>query len=662
GFGGMPCLDWGNNTVPARVMTTPDISIGPHTLFVVLRGDGAAVFYSLTHGATAGYLRSTTNWCSQILRGGVRSARDIAGTSFWLADGKRKQVTVSFNGLHSSHKVLINGVAPITTDAVANDLSTSPVTAPFYIGNNQVPNSPHIGVIAEVVVFNRALADGERVQVERYLAKKWALAPVRAIIAAPTQIQDCELWLDAMDSASVIRDGAGLVSQWSDKSGNAKHAVQATPANQPTYSAAGFGGFPCVDWGNGQVAARRLVTPNLTYGPFTIFIVALGIVGTTGYPYVHNNYTGVDAEYLLHGGAAAAPQFLLTRVSTLSARTVDLLHDGLRHIVTRYFGGLNANNSVRFDGLQAAVVNSTSNNPGTGLATGPMYIGNASLAVAPHKGVTAEFIVFSRMLTEGEMVLVEQYLSKKWAIAPQRLITAPTEIQGCQLWLDATDLSSITLDGSNNVSQWADKSGNAKHAVQATPANRPAYSATGFGGYPCLDWGAGSVAAMRLTTPNILLGPATVFMALRASATSRKAILLGSISHFISIDALDVEGAGWSVTVERAATAYKNFTRANWLRNNLRHSVSVAFDGNWDFKICRDGADPGEASVYQTGSPGTATQNYPVYVGNADGPWYGDTPMAGVIAEVIVFNRCLADGERILVERYLADKYALPPG
>ena len=53
------------------------------------------------------------------------------------------------------------------------------------------------------------------------------------------------------------------------------------------------------------------------------------------------------------------------------------------------------------------------------------------------------------------------------------------------LWLDADDFSTITLNGSN-VAQWSDKSGNGRHATQATAASQPAYNATGLNGKPAL--------------------------------------------------------------------------------------------------------------------------------------------------------------------------------
>lgn len=51
----------------------------------------------------------------------------------------------------------------------------------------------------------------------------------------------------------------------------------------------------------------------------------------------------------------------------------------------------------------------------------------------------------------------------------------PTNLAGLSLWLDASDASTITLDVSNNISQWSDKSGNARHAVQGSALLRPAW-------------------------------------------------------------------------------------------------------------------------------------------------------------------------------------------
>jgi hypothetical protein len=55
------------------------------------------------------------------------------------------------------------------------------------------------------------------------------------------------LWLDAAD-ASTVTTVSGAVSQWNDKSGTGNHAVNATPASQPTYQATGFNGLPALSF------------------------------------------------------------------------------------------------------------------------------------------------------------------------------------------------------------------------------------------------------------------------------------------------------------------------------------------------------------------------------------------------------------------------------
>lgn len=55
----------------------------------------------------------------------------------------------------------------------------------------------------------------------------------------------------------------------------------------------------------------------------------------------------------------------------------------------------------------------------------------------------------------------------------------PRKISGLEVWLDAADTSTITLN-SGNVSQWNDKSGKGRNFTQGTAIKQPAYSTTYF--------------------------------------------------------------------------------------------------------------------------------------------------------------------------------------
>ena len=64
---------------------------------------------------------------------------------------------------------------------------------------------------------------------------------------------------------------------------------------------------------------------------------------------------------------------------------------------------------------------------------------------------------------------------------PQPTLWTPLGMTGLQRWYDAAEDSSITSSG-GKVSQWLDKSGNSRHATQATAANQPTYfSSDAFG-------------------------------------------------------------------------------------------------------------------------------------------------------------------------------------
>ena len=56
------------------------------------------------------------------------------------------------------------------------------------------------------------------------------------------------------------------------------------------------------------------------------------------------------------------------------------------------------------------------------------------------------------------------------------LWTPANDLALFDIWLDGYDASTITLDGSNLVQQWADKSGTGRHAGQSNSAYRPAPS------------------------------------------------------------------------------------------------------------------------------------------------------------------------------------------
>ena len=58
-------------------------------------------------------------------------------------------------------------------------------------------------------------------------------------------------------------------------------------------------------------------------------------------------------------------------------------------------------------------------------------------------------------------------------------ILKPTQLSGCELWLDASDLESVI---GSTASAWVDKSGNGATATQSTSANQPTLVKNGWNG------------------------------------------------------------------------------------------------------------------------------------------------------------------------------------
>jgi hypothetical protein len=110
--------------------------------------------------------------------------------------------------------------------------------------------------------------------------------------------------------------------------------------------------------------------------------------------------------------------------------------------------------------------------------------------------------------------------SNEWAI------TLPSDISSLELWLDASDNSTLfdaTTGGSNvlangTVARWEDKSGNANHVIQSTENNRPTLLAANLNGLDGLDFD-GTNDSLGTST-DVSDSPLTVFIVTKPDVTS----------------------------------------------------------------------------------------------------------------------------------------------
>ena len=228
----------------------------------------------------------------------------------------------------------------------------------------------------------------------------------------------------------------------------------------------------------------------------------------------------------------------------------------------------------------------------------------------------------------------------------------PTQISTA-LWLDADDASTITLNGST-VSQWRDKSGNGRHANQATAVRQPGYNPTTLNSKPGVTFDGTLKHLDSVAISNIILNNSySAFTVGRATSAPTNNIQGFFNSGFWG------DNGGFISNYFRGTS---NLIGAyNWDINDDVTTQSYTFGTNVISGVELSG---GSIRLRQNGGTETSTAS-----GNATntngvlriGKVYRDLDpnFTGVVSEVIFCRGHLSTTDRQLVEGYLAHKWGL---
>ena len=234
---------------------------------------------------------------------------------------------------------------------------------------------------------------------------------------------------------------------------------------------------------------------------------------------------------------------------------------------------------------------------------------------------------------------------------------SPTNLASTACWLDASDTATISLVSGTNVSEWRDKSGNERHATQATLANQPTYISSGMNSLGLVDWD-GSNDAMTIsggttTLHSALSGDNTYSMAwvVKPDTISGQEVLLyvpeGSWKFLVEIK--NDGGLYWGDT----PSYYRTYSGGSFFGANT---------GSF-FTLIKTGSGAGTAHV-----AGTLNTNFANNGGLSDTPSLGAAFILGQypglfyngkMAEIIISNYSWDTSERQQVEGYLAHKWGL---
>ena len=357
--------------------------------------------------------------------------------------------------------------------------------------------------------------------------------------------------------------------------------------------------------------------------------------------------------------------------------------------IGRSLSAVNEGSSVTFTLSTTNVSNGTvlpytisgisANDVTTGSLTGSFTV-NSGLA-------TATITMSADQLTEGAetaTLTLNNAAASNFVVVNDTSVWTPNLISGLQLWLDASDTSTlynatvggslVTTDGSA-VARWQDKSGNGRHATQATANSRPIFKTNIKNGKGVVRFDGTND---RLSIPS----STSLFNFLNTSSSTIFAIVKNSGStntynFWVFLDNCGTGGGRGSYIGQIGPGAIKSVNHAafsaantNCFSNGSTASINqnafslVSFYGNPSATPVANRStgyiNGGNqfANNTSTAAAGTGNAYRDLTIGGQStgaqqAEWNGD------ITEILIYNTALTTIQRQAVETYLNSKWAL---
>lgn len=502
------------------------------------------------------------------------------------------------------------------------------------------------GEMSEVLIYERALSDAERAQVEAYLIEKWLgdYAPVQ-----PTPVTSgLKFRADASASQTVLTNDAGKVLQWFDLSGNGYHLQQRlTDSRRPVSNPMGLNGKPSLTFTGSNVLLTTASTIN--YSNHTVFVVAKARDNTTsgwGNDLIGANMGSVNGFLLtmVYGyyNATYWPTNNATSVIATSKTPVTFaptlyeqrLDDSGMEI---FRNGLS--DSAAAVGLRTNVLNGVS-------------VGYRIEAVTEYGfvGEISEVLIYDRALSVSERQQVENHLTNKWFTVP--VANGLPVTRNLKFRVDASDASTIVTTALGRVERWSGKGPTEFFVRQTVPEKQPTYKPDGLRWRPSLAFNGTNVMAFPFNAINY--SNHTVFVVAQATVNAS-----GNIGK-------DILGSGGTSPGDILLMNFQNKYRGHyWATTNI--AVPIALDSvsatvlapviygqtlsDTGFRIYRNG------QLDNAKTTGLSYTNVlrSVILGSRQAG--GSDYFVGEMSEAIIYDCALTDEERQQVEAYLYEKW-----
>ncbi len=219
-----------------------------------------------------------------------------------------------------------------------------------------------------------------------------------------------KLWLKADAGTNTTTDGAA-VSNWADQSGNGNNATQSTTANQPTYVASALNGKPAIHFNGGEdLNLPTASTLGILNSDYEMFIVARTNSSSASPNFLISSANIEQFEMHLNGAAGA--RFIPTSATYIDEGSAGQYADNNPHIFNAQASSTEG--LIRVDGVNGSdtLTNVQSSSDGA-LALGVRISGPGYYLT----GDIAEVIIYNKVLTTSDRILVESYLASKYGIS-----------------------------------------------------------------------------------------------------------------------------------------------------------------------------------------------------------------------------------------------------
>jgi len=387
-----------------------------------ISGSNAGTVFIISRVSDNDFDNAALSWGAEINTGGLGRGLDISTnlntSEFKFNDGNRRFVGNPWGlsdipmlstwiwadgATYGEHDLYVNGAIQTEHSSTNPGFIPNIMDDEIIVGDMRTvtgsltTNSAEID-IGQILVFDSKLDDADRQEIESDLILKWGIVPVPQ--------QGLALWLDADDTGTITESG-GLVSQWDDKSFNGNNATQFTGSVQPTFLSTGINGKGAVEFvgvsGPFMSLDSRISSNDLTALAVFVSTEATGDGHIIADSTINQQIIRLDPDVTTFGRMNAFSGGNLASFSfssSITGTTFLLRSEFESTIEIRIFlNGILKDDVIHND----VVVNAD-------------RIGRLLAGVSSMGGRIGELLVYDRLLSPGEIQVLENSLIAKWGI------------------------------------------------------------------------------------------------------------------------------------------------------------------------------------------------------------------------------------------------------